>query len=119
LRYADEVNKAQGYFRDIPDSAPDPELLDLAETLIGKKAAKFDPREFHDRYVDALRDLIERKRKARGRKIVEEAPDEAGARGSNVVDLMAALKQSLERPEAKTSKAVKTRPAKAPARKRA
>jgi len=119
LRYADEVNKAQGYFRDIPDAEPDPELLDLAETLIDKKTSKFDPQEFHDRYVDALRDLIERKRKAKGKKIIEEAPDEAGSRGSNVVDLMAALKKSLERPEAKTSKAVKTKPAKAPARKRA
>jgi len=119
LRYADEVNKAQGYFRDIPDTEPDPELLDLAETLIDKKATKFDPKEFHDRYVDALRDLIERKRKAKGKKIIEEAPDEAGSRGSNVVDLMAALKKSLERPEAKTSKTVKTKPAKAPARKRA
>jgi DNA end-binding protein Ku len=119
LRYADEVYKAQGYFRDIPDAAPDPELLDLAETLIDKKAAAFDPKLFHDRYVDALRDLIARKRKAKGKKIVEEAPDETGSRGSNVVDLMAALKKSLERPEAKTSKAVKTKPAKAPARKRA
>jgi len=119
LRYADEVNKAQGYFRDIPDTEPDPELLDLAETLIDKKVTKFDPKEFHDRYVDALRDLIERKRKAKGKKIIEEAPDEAGSRGSNVVDLMAALKKSLERPEAKTSKTVKTKPAKAPARKRA
>src|SRR6478735_2000451 len=117
LRYADEVNKAQGYFRDIPDSEPDAELLDLASTLIDKKAAKFDPQEFHDRYVDALKDLIERKKKAKGKKIIEEAPDEAGARGSNVVDLMAALKKSLERPEAKTSKAVKTKPVKAPARK--
>src|SRR5690606_31393076 len=53
LRYADEVNKAQGYFRDIPDSEPDPELLGLAESLIEKKAAKFDPKIFHDRYVDA------------------------------------------------------------------
>lgn len=30
LRYADEVQRAQGYFREIPDSEPDPELLDLA-----------------------------------------------------------------------------------------
>jgi DNA end-binding protein Ku len=97
LRYADEVNKAQGYFRDIPDSAPDPELLDLAETLIDKKAAKFDPKEFHDRYVDALKDLIERKKKAKGKKIIEDKGDDAPARGSNVVDLMAALKKSLEK----------------------
>ncbi|MBZ4157049.1 hypothetical protein JYG50_25425, partial [Escherichia fergusonii] len=38
LRYADEVNKAQSYFRDIPDTQPDEELLDLAETLIEKKS---------------------------------------------------------------------------------
>src|SRR6478735_2245075 len=57
LRYADEVNKAQSYFRDIPDAKPDEDLLDLAETLIGKKVAPFKPDQFHDRYVDALKDL--------------------------------------------------------------
>ena len=121
LRYADEVNKAQGYFRDIPDSEPDPELLDLAETLIQKKAAKFDPAEFHDRYVDALRDLIERKKKAKGKKIIEEE-DGPDKRGSNVVDLMAALKKSLEKGGASTpaKKApAKAAPKKAPAKKRA
>src|SRR6186713_2163046 len=55
LRYADEVNKAQGYFRDIPDDKPDADLLDLATTLIDKKTADFDPSKFHDRYVDALK----------------------------------------------------------------
>jgi DNA end-binding protein Ku len=125
LRYADEVNKAQGYFRDIPDSEPDPELLDLASTLIDKKSGKFDPKDYHDRYVDALKDLIARKRKAKGRKIIEEKDDGKDSRGSNVVDLMAALKKSLEKPGAKTSAAVKTKPVKAapakkaPARKRA
>lgn len=111
LRYADEVNKAQGYFRDIPDSEPDPELLGLAETLIEKKVAKFDPREFHDRYVDALHDLIERKKKAKGRKIIEDKDDGKASRGSNVVDLMAALKKSLEKPGAKASKAPARKPA--------
>jgi len=114
LRYADEVNKAQGYFRDIPDSEPDPELLGLAETLIEKKVAKFDPREFHDRYVDALHALIERKKKAKGRKIIEDKDDGKESRGANVVDLMAALKKSLEKPGAKASKA----PARKPAAKR-
>jgi DNA end-binding protein Ku len=110
LRYADEVNKAQGYFRDIPDDAPDPELLGLAESLIEKKVSKFDPAAFHDRYVDALHALIERKKKAHGKKIIEEKEEGGGGRGSNVVDLMAALKKSLEKPEAKASKAVKTKP---------
>ncbi|WP_277981431.1 Ku protein [Sphingomonas phyllosphaerae] len=96
LRYADEVNKAQGYFRDIPDEKPDPELLDLAEALIEKKSGAFDPQEFHDRYVDALRGLIERKRKAHGRKIIEDKDAGDARSASNVVDLMAALKKSME-----------------------
>jgi len=135
LRYADEVNKAQGYFRDIPDQTPDEDLLDLASTLIAKKSAKFDPQTFHDRYVDALKGLIERKKKANGAKVIEDADAERPS-GGNVVDLMAALKKSLEgkgggaaaaekkpaakKPAAKKTAAAKdTSPKKAPARKRA
>ena len=115
LRYADEVVKAQGYFRDIPDSKPDAEMLELAETLIDKKSAKFDPGKFHDRYVDALKELIEKKRKSKGAKI-EAEEEELPRRASNVVDLMAALKKSIEKPgAAKKAPAKKT----APARKRA
>jgi len=126
LRYSDEVVKAQGYFRDIPDAKPDPEMLDLAEALIERKTARFDPSKFHDRYVDALRELIERKRKSKGARIEAEDEDEAPRRGSNVVDLMAALKKSIEKPGAKAAAekkapARKATPAKkaAPARKRA
>jgi DNA end-binding protein Ku len=116
LRYADEVVKAQGYFRDIPDKKPDPDLLDLAETLIGKKAAKFDPAKFHDRYVDALKELIEKKRKLKGGKIEAEEEELPKRGGGNVIDLMAALKKSIEKPGTAKRKA----PAKkAPARKRA
>jgi DNA end-binding protein Ku len=113
LRYAAEVNKAQGYFRDIPDDEPDEDLLDLATTLIDKKSHKFDPSKFHDHYVDALKDLIARKAKQKSRrKIIEDKDDEGtGRSGSNVVDLMAALKKSLEKPAA--------RPARKAAKKRA
>src|SRR3954468_2021271 len=100
LRYADEVNKAQNYFRDIADSKPDEELLDLAEALIDRKTGKFDPSEYHDRYIEALKDLIEQKRK--GKKIHAEE-EEKPARGSNVIDLMAALKKSIDRPGASKS----------------
>jgi DNA end-binding protein Ku len=124
LRYADEVNKAQGYFRDIPDDQPDEELLDLAEALIARKTAAFDPQEFHDRYVDALKDLVERKRKAKGRKIIEDDSDAPSGKGaSNVVDLMAALKKSMGGTAAAPAKKAapeKKAPAKrAPAKKRA
>src|SRR6476660_9532389 len=94
LRYADEVNKSSGFFRDIGDHKPDADLLDMASMLIERKAGEFDPKEFHNRYVDALHRLIEKKQKAKGEKIIEE-PDEAPPKGSNVIDLMAALKKSL------------------------
>src|SRR3712207_1088213 len=101
LRYADEVQKAQNYFREISDAKPDEELLDLAETLIEKKAAPFDPSKFHDRYIEALHDLIERKRKG---KTIQTEDEAAPARGGNVIDLMAALKRSLDKPEAAPAK---------------
>jgi DNA end-binding protein Ku len=120
LRYADEVNKAQGYFRDIPDDKPDADLLELATTLIDKKTADFDPGKFHDRYVDALRDLIARKQKSKSnRKIIDDKDDGGGKSGSNVVDLMAALKKSIEKPAAKEPAEKKAPAKKAAVKKRA
>jgi len=96
LRYADEVNKAASYFRDIGDAEPDGELLELAETLIGKKTGPFDASQFHDRYVDALKALIERKKKGRTVEVEEDAPP--ATRRGNVIDLMSALRKSVEVP---------------------
>ena len=95
LRYADEVNKAASYFREIGDDEPDEELLELATTLIDKKTGKFDASDFHDRYVDALKELIEHKKKGKTLNIDNDDDANADPRGSNVVDLMAALKKSI------------------------
>ena len=96
LRYADEVHKAQSYFREIGDQQPDADLLDMASMLIERKTGKFDPSEFHNRYVDALHRLIEEKQRAKGERVIEDPHANAGPpKGSNVVDLMAALKRSL------------------------
>jgi len=96
LRYADEVNKAQSYFREIGDHEPDADLLDMASMLIERKTGKFDPAEFHNRYVDALRELIEEKQRKKGEKVIQDPDADAPPpKGSNVVDLMAALKRSL------------------------
>jgi DNA end-binding protein Ku len=137
LRYADEVNKAASYFREIGDADPDEELLDLATTLIDKKTGRFDASEFHDRYVDALKDLIERKKKGKTLNIDDDSEVGSDPRGSNVVDLMAALKKSIgpasgggaakataKKPAAKAAvksekKPAEKTPAKAPAKKRA
>jgi DNA end-binding protein Ku len=128
LRYADEVVKAQSYFRDIGDDKPDEDLLDLATTLIEKKTGRFDPADFHDRYVDALKELIERKKKGKTLNIEDDDDRGGEKRGGNVVDLMAALKKSLnsgggaaKKPAAKAEveKPAKKAASKPPARKRA
>jgi DNA end-binding protein Ku len=118
LRYADEVNKAASYFRDIADSDPDEDLLDLATTLIDKKTGKFDASDFHDRYVEALKELIERKKKGKTLNL-DDGKDEKAPSGSNVVDLMAALKKSIGDGggKAKASSARKATAKKAPAKK--
>ena len=95
LRYEDEVRKAQSYFKDIPATKPDKALLDLATTLIEQRAAPFEPGEFHDRYVDALKKLIAKKAKSKGKKILEDVEEPEDMRGSNVIDLMAALRKSV------------------------
>src|SRR5215204_2856449 len=96
LRYADEVHKSSGFFRDIGDTKPDPDLLDMASMLIERKAGEFDPSEFHNRYVDALKDLIAEKQKKKGEKVIQDPDADKGPpKGSNVIDLMAALKKSL------------------------
>jgi DNA end-binding protein Ku len=117
LRYADEVKKAQSYFNEIPDETPSDDLLDLATTLIEKKSAPFEPGEFHDRYIDALRGLIEKKSKAKGKKILEDV-EEPESRGSNVIDLMAALKKSVGSGGAAKAEPAKKAPAKKAATKK-
>lgn len=121
LRYADEVNKAANYFRDVGNAKPDPDLLDLAETLIDKKSGKFDASDYHNHYVDALKRVIAKKAKAKGKKVLEDVEEPAGIdRGSNVIDLMAALKASVEGRKQAPAEARRKAPAKkAPARKRA
>jgi len=113
LRYADEVNKASSYFRDISDAKPDPDLLDLAQTLIDKKSSAFDASIFENRYIEALKSLIAEKQKKKGKRVIQDSSSDTPTKGSNVIDLMAALKKSLDgAPTKATAK-------KAPARKAA
>jgi DNA end-binding protein Ku len=90
LRTADEVRDSEEYFTDIEEEEPEKEMLELAERLIEQKSAKFDPSEFHDRYQDALLEMV--KAKVKGQEpVIAQAPE----RGK-VINLMDALKRSLD-----------------------
>jgi DNA end-binding protein Ku len=91
LRYAGELRNPAEYFDEVPSTKPDKEMVDLAVQLIEKKSEPFDANRYQDHYATALRDLVQDKLK--GRKIV--AAREERPQGSNVVDLMEALKRSI------------------------
>lgn len=67
--------------------------------LIRRKTAPVDPKRFHDDYTEALRALVETKRKTR--KPVAVAEDEPPRGASNVIDLVEALKRSVRAAESR------------------
>lgn len=118
LRYANELRDPDDFFDTVPDVKPDPELVDLAVELIGRKSTAFDASRFEDHYVSALKELVQTKLK--GQRIVA-LPAETRPQGSNVVDLMDALRKSLtgsERRPAASDRPARSRPAKGRAPKR-
>jgi DNA end-binding protein Ku len=92
LRFADEVRRSAALFAEMGEVESDPDLLDLAQELIGRKTAPFDPRQFHDRYVAAVRELVAAKRRHQKPVSVGEATQ---AGGGKVIDLVEALRRSV------------------------
>src|SRR5947207_9314815 len=87
----------------------DAEMVAIAGTIIRQRTGNFDPSIYHDRYQEALRELIEAKMKG-----VTIEP-RAVSTPSPVIDLMAALKRSLAQepsaPEQRTAKRNQTKKA--------
>jgi DNA end-binding protein Ku len=90
LHYANEVHQAAGYFDEIPDLELPKQMLELASHIIGKMMGKFEPAEFEDRYENALIELIRSKQKGMP---VKAQPVQ---RQANVINLMDALRRSVE-----------------------
>jgi DNA end-binding protein Ku len=107
LRYPYEVRDEEIYFGDIGEIKIPKDMLALAEHILESKAATFDPTLFHDRYEEAIVAMLNEKRA--GMPIPKERPMPRIVAGT---DLMAALKQSIERAKDETPKtAAKQAPA--------
>jgi len=97
LHAAAEVRDQGGIFDEIPKISYPKEMKDLAVHIIEGKTAHFDPKLFEDRYENALIDLVKSKQEGHKTKSAS-AP-----KSSNVVNLMDALRKSIEaeKPEPK------------------
>jgi DNA end-binding protein Ku len=98
LRYAEELRNPADYFANIKRVSIDEDQLSLAEELIKRKTAKFDPDKFKDEYEAALRELVEAK--------VNHAPipQLAPAAKTTAVDLMDALRKSIREGQGEATK---------------
>lgn len=119
MRFADEVVD-RTTIDEIPAKADktDSKALKLAVQIVDTLSSDWDPEQYHDTYVEELHKIIEAK--ADGETIEVEGGDEAG--GGKVLDLMDALRASLDASKATGSGSSSTTgssAAKAPAKKTA
>jgi DNA end-binding protein Ku len=102
LHWPDEIRSTEDL--DVPEDVKvSPAELKMAENLVGMMATAFEPSEYKDEYKQAILKLVEAKVQ---KKEVIEAPEPEAE--TTVVDLMSALKASVERAkkgEAKTKRA--------------
>ncbi|UFS71744.1 Ku protein [Geomonas sp. RF6] len=91
MRYASEVRNYKELKLPENQSLRDQEI-ELALTLIGQLTVPFDPAKYHDTYVEDLKRIIEEKSKG-----LQPTPAEEAPQPTKVVDLMALLKESLEK----------------------
>ena len=86
--FADEVKEIQKQYTK-PEVAS--QELDMAKLLINSMDTPFDPSKYKDEYQIRLRELIESK--ISGKEVIAAEPESAG----KVIDLMEALKASVEK----------------------
>ncbi|HTJ59177.1 MAG TPA: Ku protein [Devosiaceae bacterium] len=95
LRYGDEVRSEDEYFKDL-DAKPDPEMRTMITRIIEERLKPWSPEMVKDPVQEKLLDLIKSKQKSarpakRAKPVGEDRP-------TNVINIMDALKRSLEEP---------------------
>lgn len=86
--YQDDIKELQKSYK-IPE--PNEQELKMAQVLINSMDTPFDPAQYKDEYQGKLKELIETK--ISGKEVVAPTPERAG----NVINLMDALKASIEK----------------------
>jgi DNA end-binding protein Ku len=108
LHYPYEIRSDEAVFEEIPEMKLPDQMIGLAEDIIDRMSGEFQPDKFEDRYENAMIELI--RSKQAGLPAPKEKP---AARPANVVNLMDALRRSVESEsgKGKTAKAPPARKA--------
>ena len=91
LHYPYGIRGEDSAFEDIPDMQLTAQMVSLAEEIIDRMTGKFESEKFEDRYENTMIELIRSKQ--------ADAPvrqAKAATKPSNVVNLMDALKRSID-----------------------
>ena len=91
LHYPYEIRSDEAVFEEIPEMKLPDQMIGLAEDIIDRMSGEFEPDKFEDRYENAMIELI--RSKQAGLPAPKEKP---AARPANVVNLMDALRRSIE-----------------------
>jgi DNA end-binding protein Ku len=90
LRFPYEVRQDAEYFEGITDMKLPAAMLDIAQEIIGRMSGHFEPDTFSDRYEEAVTAMLRAKQAGQAFTVPEAAAP------ANVVNIMDALKRSLE-----------------------
>ena len=106
MYFVNEIRSVEGYGKITQEVKLRPQEIKLAEQLVESLSEDFKPQQYHDTFQENLKALIEAKREGKTR--VEEAPPKRAP----VIDMMEALKRSLQASEGqKRKKPMRARPA--------
>jgi DNA end-binding protein Ku len=103
LRYGDEVRPEDEYWKSVEDGKPDAKMLSMVEHIIEDRTVPWSESMVKDPVQAKLLSIIKAKQSPRRQAKADKKDDQDRAEPpSNVIDLMAALKKSLEgKPEGK------------------
>lgn len=102
LRYGDEVRDEDEYFKAVDDDKPDAKLLKMVERIIEDRTVAWSDSMVKDPVQDRLLDIIKSKTPKKNKAKAKPAEKQEEEAPSNVIDLMSALKKSLEGPKGKS-----------------
>jgi DNA end-binding protein Ku len=105
LRYGQEVRDEDEYWEEVDDKPVDKKMLSMVEKLIADRTAAWTDDMVKDPVQDNIKEIIKAKTATKPKRKKAKADEEEAPEASNVIDLMAALKKSLEgKPDAAPKK---------------